>query len=552
LELQEQELQNLCLSYIEQLLLSNGSTLKNFPEMPFPGNDYVSSLNNRLIRNELLYDQKALKIEHQKLFTSLTVEQKELYQTVIQAVAKDEGGVYFIYGYGGTGKTFLWKTLTAAIRSKGQIVLNVASSGIASLLLSGGRTAHSRFVIPININENSICSIDPNSELAALIKITKLIIWDEAPMIHKHCFEALDRSMRDILRTTQPNSENRVFGGKVVVFGGDFRQILPVIPKGSRSNIVNASLNSSYLWHHCCVLKLTVNMRLQVGIPERDLEEVKEFAEWILKVGDGVLGEENDGETSIQIPNDLLILNKENPLKALIDFTYPNMLDSLQDPMFFQQRAILAPTHDVVGCINDKLLEMMPGEETIYLSSDGLCETEQTTEIDSALFSTEVINTLKLAGLPNHMLVLKVGVPVMLLRNLDQQNGLCNGTRLQVVKLGKHVIEAKIITGTNIGQHTLISRLKMTPSDKRIPVKICRKQFPISVCFAMTINKSQGQSLDRVGLYLPRPVFSHGQLYVAVSRVKSKKGLKILIEEEDNKISNKTTNVVYKEVLQCL
>nr|XP_043639113.1 ATP-dependent DNA helicase PIF1-like [Erigeron canadensis] len=292
-------------------------------------------------------------------------------------------------------------------------------------------------------------------------------------------------------------------------------------------------------------------MRLQVGIPETDLEEVKQFAEWILKVGDGVLGEENDGEASIQIPNDLLILDKANPLKALIDFTYPNMLESLQDPMFFQQRAILAPTRDVVGCINEKLLEMMPGEEATYLSSDGLCETEQTTEIDSALFSTEVINSLRLAGLPNHKLVLKVDVPVMLLRNLDQQNGLCNGTRLQVVKLGKHVIEAKIITGTNIGQHTLISRLKMTPSDKRIPVKICRKQFPISMCFAMTINKSLGQSLDRVGLYLPRPVFSHGQLYVTVSRVKSKKGLKILIEEEDS-ITNKTTNVVYKEVLQCL
>nr|XP_043639442.1 uncharacterized protein LOC122610526 [Erigeron canadensis] len=522
LQLQEEDLKNLCLSYIEELLLSNGSTLRNFPEMPFPNTHGVSALNNRLIRNELLYDKVGLCSEHESLLRSLTAEQKHLYETIIEAVAKDEGGLYFVYGYGGTGKTFLWKTLTVALRSKGEIVLNVASSGIASLLLSGGRTAHSRFVIPININENSICSIDPSSELAALIKITKLVIWDEAPMIHKHCFEALDRSMRDILRSNQPNSEDKFFGGKVVVLGGDFRQILPVIPKGSRSNIVNASLNSSYLWHHCRVLKLTINMRLQVGSNVTDLEEVKQF--------------EDSGK----------------PLSSLIEFTYPNMLNSLHDPLYFQQRAILAPTHDVVSSINERLLEMMPGDVSTYLSSDALCESEQNSEINAALFSTEVLNTLKLSGMPNHKLVLKVEALIMLLRNLDQQNGLCNGTRLQVIKLGKHVIEAKIITGTNIGHQVLISRLKMTPSDKRIPVKICRKQFPISVCFAMTINKSHGQSLYRVGLYLPRPVFSHGQLYVAVSRVKSKKGLKILICEEDNKVTNTTTNVVYKEVLQCL
>ncbi|CAH9110176.1 unnamed protein product, partial [Cuscuta epithymum] len=104
------------------------------------------------------------------------------------------------------GKTFIWKTLSAALRSKGEIVLNVASSGIASLLLPGGRTAHSRFAIPININEDSTCNIKQGSQLAGLIRACKLIIWDEAPMVHKHCFEALDKSMRDILHLTNPVS----------------------------------------------------------------------------------------------------------------------------------------------------------------------------------------------------------------------------------------------------------------------------------------------------------------------------------------------------------
>nr|XP_043633037.1 uncharacterized protein LOC122604207 [Erigeron canadensis] len=166
--------------------------------------------------------------------------------------------------------------------------------------------------------------------------------------------------MRDILGSDTPNSENLVFGGKVVLFGGDFRQILPVIPKGTGSDIVNASLNSSYLWNHCRVLKLTVNMRLRVGSPDSDLNEIKMFAEWILKLGDGLLGEANDGEVEIPIPADLLIDDTDDPVKSLITFTYPNMDSNLHDPLYFQQRAILAPTHNLVNSINENLLELIP------------------------------------------------------------------------------------------------------------------------------------------------------------------------------------------------
>ncbi|XP_074580731.1 uncharacterized protein LOC141837184 [Curcuma longa] len=165
----------------------------------------------------------------------------------MNAVDSNKGGVFFVYGYGGTGKTFVWKTLSAFLRSKGEIVLNVASSGITSLLLPSERTAHSRFAIPFNPNEESTFNIKQGSPLAELIVKAKLIIWDEAPMPHKFCFEALDKSMKDIMRFVNPLSLYLPFGGKTVVFGGDFRQILPVIPKGSRQDIVHATINSSYL-----------------------------------------------------------------------------------------------------------------------------------------------------------------------------------------------------------------------------------------------------------------------------------------------------------------
>jgi len=123
-----------------------------------------------------------------------------------------------------------------------------------------------------------------------------------------------------------------------------------------------------------------------------------------------------------------------------------------------------------------------------------------------------------------------------------------NGTRLIITRMGKFVLEGKVVSGSNIGGNVFILRLCLMPSDVRIPFKFKRRQFPLVGSFAMTINKSQGQSLKHVGIYLPTSVFSHGQLYVAISRVVSREALRILITDEDGVDSNVTSNVIYKEV----
>jgi ATP-dependent DNA helicase PIF1 len=166
------------------------------------------------------------------------------------------------------------------------------------------------------------------------------------------------------------------------------------------------------------------------------------------------------------------------------------------------------------------------------------------------VLTPEFLSTLRTSGLPNHSIKLKVGCPIMLLRNIDQAEGLCNGTRLIVTKMATHVLEAKIMGGKHHGNIIYIPRMDMSPSQSPWPFKLCRRQFPIVVSYSMTINKSQGQSLDWVGLYLPKDVFSHGQIYVAISRVTSKKGIKILIHDEHKLPKDTTTNVVYKEIFE--
>lgn len=194
--LNDHDIKNYTLAEIEKILKHSGKSLKDFEGMPYPESGFLTNGRNIMLMKELNYDRVKMANEFTNLIQQLNNEQKVVFNTIIQRTTSGSGGVFFVYGYGGTGKTFIWKTLSAALRSKGEIVLNVASSGIASLLLPGGRTAHSRFAIPISINENSICYIDQKSDIAELIIKCKLIIWDEAPMMYKYCFEALDKAMR--------------------------------------------------------------------------------------------------------------------------------------------------------------------------------------------------------------------------------------------------------------------------------------------------------------------------------------------------------------------
>lgn len=236
-------------------------------------------------------------------------------------------------------------------------------------------------------------------------------------------------------------------------------------------------------------------------------------------------------------------------LDDLISFTFPNIIENYKDVDFWKNRAILTALNDDVDLVNNRVLELFPGDVHTYYSADSVVDTQ-----NANIYPVEFLNTLQPSGCPPHVLILKVGMIVMLLRSLAYQQGLCNGTRLIVCRLGQQIIEAEIVSGKNVGERVLIPRIPLVPTSSDMPFDFERLQFPIRAAFAMTINKAQGQTMEVIGLFLPRPVFSHGQLYVALSRVRKASCIRALVKDVGElatncQISRYTPNIVYSEVL---
>jgi hypothetical protein len=436
----------------------------------------------------------------------------------------------YIDGPGGTGKTYTYETLCHLFRANGIKYKTSSYMGIAASLMLDGRTMHKNFALPFDLDKDSSPSATMNNKAGKELIETDVFIIDEISMVPKYALECIDRKLKELMENDSP------FGGKIMIIGGDFRQILPVRKRAGRNDLVSLSVTQSNLWKQFKVFRLKKNQRVLTGAnDETVMQDREDFADWLLKVGNGEIPV-NENEY-MDIPDHVIVEND------LIEETFGEFIGK-NDLEGMSNRVILTTTNDRAHDFNEKILNLLPDQDVkTYLSIDKVDSNEPSNFVE---YPPEFLHSLKESGLPPHELKLKTDCPVMLMRNLNPAKGLCNGTRLRIKNLYKNMLECEYMFGLRKGERVLIPRITVTSAKGHFPFTLYRKQFPVKLCFAMTINKSQGQTIDFVGLDMKEPAFAHGMTYVALSRVRSWDSLKIAVNPERE---NKIKNVVWTEVL---
>ncbi len=417
----------------------------------------------------------------EQLASMLSLEQQAAVTEVLQSVHHQVGfNVFGVFCSAGTGKTLFANYLACKLRSEGRVVVCVAASALAASLLEGGHTAHHSLHIPIPANDSSYCSFTCAER--AIISSADLIIWDEASMISNFIADTVNRTLQDIM------DDNRAFGGKTIIFTGDFKQLLPVV-RGGRGE--NHTIQRCQWWPFVRQLQFPQNWRAQQDV---------DFASMLERVGRGQIA-------SVPIPPEC----QASSLDTLIQRVFGgNLLNAPASAM------VLSLTLDDADVINNHCIQSVTGIDRQVFAADTYVNCRQ-----PDMYPREIISAMRMPGAPGSCLQLKIGARYMIIKNMMRE--VFNGVRCELVAFaGSKCVFVKLISGPGSGTVTLLPSCVFIISSEQsgLPFNIRRRQLPLILSYAVTVHKAQGQTLSKVGLFITSPVFTHGQLYTALSRTR--------------------------------
>jgi ATP-dependent DNA helicase PIF1 len=480
-----------------------GFALADYPDDPVAVDGRDSRRVRRRLPSSLSVESSIA--ERDRLVAMLTTEQRSGYDTVMALIGAPRAcNVVTVLSSAGCGKTVFANAVASTVRAMGHIAICVAASALAAMLLLGGTTSHSRFHIPIPANDGTICCF--NSDDRDVIRSAEVILYDECSMVHHDVADTLERSLRDLMHDTRP------FGGKVVVFMGDFKQLLPVVRYGRGHE---HTMQQCAWWRDVVHLHFRQNWRA-IRDPA--------FAAFLESVGCGDLNE-------VVVPDS----SRVEDVGALIQAVYG-------DESTFMQHQILALTLETCNNVNAACLRMWPGCLHERFATDTYVDCR-----DPDGFPYEYIESLQIAGAPPFTLGLKVGAKYMCIRNIDVARGLANGTMMQLLSVDRKCLQFRITSGSHIGAVELMFPVvfHITSEASGLPFAIERRQFPVISAFCLSVHKAQGQSLAFVGLIFETDPFAHGQLYVALSRAASWDRIRVVMRSTVATLKN----LVFKHLI---
>ena len=345
---------HLCLWDINTCLRVHGKSISDteFSDLPQLPDNFIHP-QNQIDDTDIVRETE----QGQHMLQQLNNEQRHIHDTILTAITTNsDQNCYFVDGPAVTGNTFLYNTIVHNLQALGIKVKCMAYSGIASTLLINGATAHSTFQIPIPLLPNSVCNIRCQSARAHILRETTIFIWDEASMIPANALQAVNVLLRDITQINKP------FGGKFMFLGGDFRQVLPVVPRAGREQTVQQCIINSHLWCHFHQFRLVTNMRAVHD------ETYRQFSDWHLRIGTG--NEPHDHHDQVTLPQEIVTESLQDMISFVYPQTQPGHQHLMQDPVYMSERCCLTPLNENSHHINDLILQQLQAPIHTYLSTD--------------------------------------------------------------------------------------------------------------------------------------------------------------------------------------